>query len=521
MSSSPDNGSTHSIRKSTIYRAVVISFVVVLIIIIPFIIQSPQFSNAYAPGPLPGRFQTASTTETSSTSGGIDFPSSGNVVSSSGIEEPYVVQQVAFASNPNEVFQITGAQIAQRIVTGDVKNYLYLFVNPSDTFAVNKSTEVATAQISGFDTNNIYWNIQSPPGSSGGSMNYGTVGQDLDTGATSNTLSEWQWTDLNYVFGGRVNTVNYNGSYDGGGPTACNTYSSGQERHSVYVMIVDSSTNEVYTITGGILIQQNVNGVASTTFETLLGGTQGRLSTSLDSQDCPEVANPSVTPSLRWYVRTPPIAGAVSGASITGNFGITGTLGMELTTAASTNALVIFQFVDRTFQTGYIPNQMCTSCISMLSSTNPVNGATAPWPGPGGSGVTSTTTTSSQTTTSTTTTQTSTETTSSSTSSSRTQSGSYTVQFNIGQLQQNGYGDYYNQQVLTFLGPNGNPVQGAQVTYYENCGCAGGYFHGTTNENGQTSFIDTYPSAGAYTEWASVTWQGQTYLTQKITVQVP
>ncbi len=343
-------------------------------IIVPFVISSPQFSYAKnAPGPLPVR-------QTSQNSGGSNnFSSSVNSVSSNGAVYPYIVQQVAFASNPGQVLQISGGQIAEKIVTSDNKNYFYLFVNPSKTYALNTTSEIDKVQVSGYDTNNIYWNIQSPPTSSGGTMNYGTIGQDLDTGATSNTLSEWQWSDLNYVFGGGVSHVTYSGSYDGGGPTACNTYSGGQERHSVYVMIVDSATDQVYTITGGMLVQQKINGVFSTTFVTLISGTEGKLSTAGDAKDCPEILNPSTTPSLRWYVRTPP----TSGVSTPGNFGITGSLGVELTTAQTTNALVLFQFVDRTFQTGFIPNQGCTSCISMMDATNPVNGENAQWPGNG------------------------------------------------------------------------------------------------------------------------------------------
>lgn len=482
-------------------------------IIVPFVIQSPLNSSAYSPGPLPGHRSTStgSGNQSNNSNAELSFPDSSNTVSSGGLEEPYVLQQIAFASNPNQVFQIMGGQIAQKIVTGDNKNYIYLFINTAKTFEVNTSNTIATAQISGFDTNNIYWNIQSPP-TNGNTMNFGTIGQDLDTGATSNTLSEWQWSDLNYVFGGHVQPINYGGSYDFGGPSFCNTYSGGQERHSVYVMIANANSHAVYTITGGELVEQNVGGEMATTFITLISGTQGQLSTAADAKDCPEVLNPSVTPSLRWYVRTPP----TSNVSTPGNFGITGTLGVELTHSSSTNALVLFQFVDRSFQTGFIPNQGCTSCVTMLASTNPVDGEVCMWPGAGQcSTTTSSTSTSSTTTIETNTTQTT------STTTSETSSGNYSVQLSITPLKQNEGGYYYNIQTATFTDPNGNPVQGAQVTYYENCGCAGGYFHGWTDSNGQTTFTDTYPGSGSYTEWASVTYQGQTYLSQKITVQVP
>jgi hypothetical protein len=490
--------------KSNISKAVIIAFIVGLMIIVPFVIQSPQFSSAFSPGPKPGQLTTTETNSSDSIDGASNFPDSANVVSSGGQEEPYLVQQIALASNPNQVFQIVGGQIALRPVTDENKNYFYLYVNTSKTFSTNQSDIVATAQVSGFDTNNIYWNIQTPPVP--GSMNYGTIGQDLDTGATSNTLSEWQWTDLNYVFGGQLQNINYNGSYDGGGPSMCNTYSSGQERHSVYVMIVDSNNNSVYTITGGELVEQDINGVMSTTFVTFISGTQGQHSTSGDLKDCPVVPNPSITPSLRWYVRTPP----TSGVSPTGNFGITGNLGVELTTSSSTNALVLFQFVDRTFQTGFIPNQGCTTCISILGSTNPVDGEQCNWPGTGDCTTTTTTTTSTSTTTITTT-----------TTNTSTTSGSYQLQMNISPLQHDQWGYYYNVQTATFTGPNGNPIQGGWVTYYEDCGCHGGYYHGLTDATGQTTFTDTYPAPGWYTAWAVVWYQGREYCTQKQTIYVP
>jgi len=300
-------------------------------------------------------------------------------VTSGGQDEPYIIMQVASASNPGEVYQVVGAQLAQILVTGDYKNYFYLFINPSVTFASNTTGEIAQQTISGYTTNNFYWNAQTPQTSSGGSQFYGTVGQDLDLGATSNTLSEWQWADLNWGGGGQP--VNYNGSYDGGGPTACYTYSHNQERESVYVMIVNSATQAVYDITGASLIQQSINGVESTTFIALVSGSQGRLVTSDDHTQCPEVANPQSTPSLRWYVRTPPVAGAIAGATITGNFGITGTLGAGIARAPEDGTMMLEQFVNRTFQTGYIPNEGAPTDISIVESTNPVSGATGTWPG--------------------------------------------------------------------------------------------------------------------------------------------
>lgn len=359
-----------------------ISFVVIAIVGLFFLSAVTQASAAYTisgTGFISNSHRHGGGGGGGSGGGGGKSSGGSGSISSNAQEEPYIIMQVASSSNPNEVYQITGAQLAQRVVTGDYKSYFYLYINPAVTFAVNSTGETAHLTISGYNTNNFYWNVQTPPTSSGGTQFYGTVGQDLDLGATSNTLSEWQWSDLNW--GGGGSSINYNGSYDGGGPTACYTYSHNQERESVYVIIVNSATQAVYDIIGGVLLQQSINGVESTTFIALISSSQGKLVTSGDKTDCPVVANPESTPSLRWYVRTPPVEGAIPGATITGNFGITGTLGAGIAKAPEDGDMMLEQFVDRTFQTGYIPNQGLPTDISILESTNPVTGATAAWPG--------------------------------------------------------------------------------------------------------------------------------------------
>lgn len=301
-------------------------------------------------------------------------------VTSGGVEEPYILQQVASASNPNHVYQITGAQIAQRVAGDAIKSYLYLYIDTAKTFAANTSGVVAKVTVSGYDTSNFYWNVVAAPGtSSHGGAFCATIGQDLDLGATSNTLSEWQWSDLNWGCGSPQ--VNLSGSYDGGGPTACYVYSENQLRESVYEIIVDSSTHAVYTITGGEMVQQDIHGVESTTLITLVSGSHGQLVTSGDKKDCSEIANPISSPSLRWYVRAPPVAGKIPGATVIGNFGITGTLGAQISTASEDGNMIFNQYVDRSFQTGYIPNEGGSTDVSILKSTNPITGATANWPG--------------------------------------------------------------------------------------------------------------------------------------------
>jgi len=94
------------------------------------------------------------------------------------------------------------------------------------------------------------------------------------------------------------------------------------------------------------------------------------------------------------------------------------------------------------------------------------------------------------------------------------------VKFSVTSLLKSG-GSYSDVQTATFTGPNGVPIKGAQVTYLSGCGCHGGYFQGTTNANGQSVFTNPFPGAGSYIDWASITYQGQTYVSQKITIVVP
>lgn len=396
-------------------------------------------------------------------------------VSSLGQEQEPILTEVALNSNTHQVFQVTGAQIVLRDVGGAYKNYIYLFVNPGQTFGVNTTGLVQNQTLTGQNTNNIYWNAQTPLSSGGGTVGYGTVGQDLDP--ANNTLSLWQWANPNYVFGGRITTIPQTGSYDGGGPSFCSTYSNGQERHSVYMMIVNSASNKVYTMSGAELLEQSNGGVTSTTLVVFVNSTpSGGVGPA--TQTCPQVANPRDTPYLRWFVRSPP-----TNTGIAGNFAVIGTVGAQLGVATNTHAIKLLQFINRAWETGYMPPAFCTTCVV------PSSGAS------GTSTSTTTTTTSSAV--------------------------SFSVSFVISPLSKTNTGKYYNIQTVTVTSASGQPISGASVTLFENCGCAGGYAHGTTNTQGQFADKDVYPSAGTYNEWASVTYNGVTVTSLKIPVVVP
>ena len=201
--------------------------------------------------------------------------SDGTTVMSGGTEEPYIIEQVASASNPNLVYQITGAQIAQRLVSGAYKQPISTSSSTPERRLQQMRAVWSRARPSLVLAQLICTGMCKARRASGSSSFCATIGQDLDLGATSNTLSEWQWADLNWGCGS--SKLTYSGSYDGGGPSACFTYSNNQLRESVYVIIVDSSSKAVYTVSGAVLVQQKVNGVESSTFLALVSGSQGKL----------------------------------------------------------------------------------------------------------------------------------------------------------------------------------------------------------------------------------------------------
>ncbi len=106
------------------------------------------------------------------------------------------------------------------------------------------------------------------------------------------------------------------------------------------------------------------------------------------------------------------------------------------------------------------------------------------------------------------------------TKTTSTSSGSVSISFSITPLAESN-GKYSNVQTATITNSAGQPIAGVAVTYYENAGTSGGYYHGTTNSAGQTVEKDVYPGAGSYTEWAVAIVNGQTLTSQKITVIVP
>jgi hypothetical protein len=280
-------------------------------------------------------------------------------VSSNGQEQQTIVTQVALSTDHSKVVYITGGETTQKNSGGSLKNWFYMYVDLSRSGLVSTSGIIQNQTISA-NTNNIYWNGQT---SLPNTQNYGTVGQDLDN--LNGVLSEWQYIDANYVFSGRIQPINYSGSY---GSPGCHIDSLGQERHSVYTQIVDASSGQVYQITGAELLEYQSNGVTTTNLVIFIDpSNSGHLARSGQTQTCgvTQAVNPST--AMGWFTRSPPTTDVIHG-----NFGILGTTGAQLT-IASTGALVVQQFLDRTYEFG---NPVTTSSSSTSTSTTTITSTT-------------------------------------------------------------------------------------------------------------------------------------------------
>lgn len=106
--------------------------------------------------------------------------------------------------------------------------------------------------------------------------------------------------------------------------------------------------------------------------------------------------------------------------------------------------------------------------------------------------------------------------------SASSSTATFSVTFHITPLTKISSTKYYNIQTVTVTNiATGKPVANAKVSLLEDCGCHGGYAHGYTNASGHFSHKDTYGGPGNYREYASVTFNGITVISQTIIVKVP
>lgn len=264
-------------------------------------------------------------------------------VNSAGVEQGPVLVYVALTGHPTSVFRIQGASIQLRNVNGALKNYFLLAINESQTFNLNLTDTIQTGFLGGFNTNNLYWNVRQPGGRY---LVYHTVGQDLDT--ANGSLSLWQWVHM---------SISQNGSFDGGGPSACSTYSNGQLRMSVYMLITNIGQTRSYTINEAHLYEEQVGNQTVSVLVVGIASGAPRNGVGRSGTACPFVSNPIDGPFLRWFVRSPPV---VHG----GNFGVVSTVGMGLDHPA-TKAIQFLQFVDENHISGFMQaGPTCATCLS-------------------------------------------------------------------------------------------------------------------------------------------------------------
>jgi len=418
---------------------------------------------------------------------------------------------VAMASNPALAYQFTGMALTQKYVPGDGhKVYTYWHVDTAQTSPIPMSNVVSELKFSlSTPTNNLYWFVMNNQG-----KDFGTVGADIQISPSDGTPTLDQFVDINY---NGANGIPHDSSL-AHCTTATNGYpptidSGGEHRWAVYTVFTDPAQSYAYVVTGGVILFRS-NGEAD--MVVLINAQQ---TTHFNfSSDCTVPSLKFSSQEIDWAVRSPPPF-----ATIPGNYQLYPTTGGNLRLSGGTTALVCLQAINPS-ETWTSQSSSTTTISSTYTSTTTVSSSTtsSTTATTSSSSETSTTTESdsSSTTLTTQTTATSTSDTSSTSHTTSSSSGQPNIAFSITPLAQSD-GQYSNIQTATVTDGSGNPIAGAAVTYYENSGTHGGYFHGTTNSAGQTVVKDNYPGPGSYTEWAVAIVNGQTLTSQKITVIVP
>ena len=232
-----ERNASSGVRRSKISKAFWVSGVMVLVILIPFIVQSPQTANAFAPGARPAK--------QSSTAEG-DMPT-----------------YVASASNPTQAYQFTGLGLAQKFVPGaGHKIYTYFYINTAQTSQIPAGGIISELKFNvAQTTNNIYWFATNGQG-----KDFGTVGADIQISPDDGNPTLDQYVDVN--FQGTLGNPHDSPLARCDGPTAGyppSIDSGGEQREAIYTVVVNPSGSTSYIITGGMIIFRS-NGEADMVF---------------------------------------------------------------------------------------------------------------------------------------------------------------------------------------------------------------------------------------------------------------
>ncbi len=319
-----ERNASSGVRRSKISKAFWVSGVMVLVILIPFIVQSPQTANAFAPGARPAK--------QSSTAEG-DMPT-----------------YVASASNPTQAYQFTGLGLAQKFVPGaGHKIYTYFYINTAQTSQIPAGGIISELKFNvAQTTNNIYWFATNGQG-----KDFGTVGADIQISPDDGNPTLDQYVDVN--FQGTLGNPHDSPLARCDGPTAGyppSIDSGGEQREAIYTVVVNPSGSTSYIITGGMIIFRS-NGEADMVF---LINPQQTSHVSFDNV----CSVPNLTFSsneIDWAVRAP-----TPFNTIPGNYQEYPTTGGNLAENGGTAALTCFQFID--------PIAPVTSSSTSYSSTS-------------------------------------------------------------------------------------------------------------------------------------------------------
>lgn len=313
-----------------------------LVAIVPFIAWSPlSSSNAYAPGPLPdAHFRS--------------------------ISERGIPTFIASQSDPDDAFQYTGASVSLQYATGGGGGgheiYTYLEINSSQSAQVPGNAVGKSSFSLPVPADTFYWYSTN-----GGSVNYGTVGADVQVSAGVPTVD--QYINPNYAGqlgqGKTPSSAHCNSDPENAYPPSVDT--GGEERWGMIVVVTNPSQSVAYDVTGGMILYTS-GGAAEM---VILVNTAQAVPLSFASY-CSDPVVKFSSNVLDWTVRAPP-----PGNTVSGNYELYQTIGARLTKNPGSASLISEQFVNPSTSTSTTTTVITSTTTTTSTSTTSTSTATS------------------------------------------------------------------------------------------------------------------------------------------------
>ncbi len=332
----PRQHASVGIQRSAICKALMISGIMMLVGITPFIIpSSEQISNAYAPGAHLG---------------------------AESISESDMPTYVANASDPSSAFQYTGMALSLKYIAGSGHEvYTYFHINSSETSQISMTNVVAESSFNlPAPTNNLYWYATNTNG-----KDYGIVGADMQISSQDGNPTLDQYVNVNYngPLGYPNDSVLAHCNVDGTNRYPPSVDTGGEERFGVYTVVTNPTQSFAYVITGGMILLRS-NGEADMVI--LVNPLQ---TTHFDfSSFCSVPSLNFSSNEIDWTVRAPS-----SFNTISGNYQLYSTIGGSLEKSSGTTALICLQYIDSVSEGTQTSTTTSSSTVTSVSSTTTSN----------------------------------------------------------------------------------------------------------------------------------------------------